>query len=318
MLSDDYLEKGLTALSRTWTKSAMVGHTGAAIVAAYFFCKENSLEDSAQKSLKKLVDNLIAENGQFWDANAKDSDNSLFASHPEEKSNPELLQDILTALDQKISRLRSSGHCTIFASLALKGLRQVPHMTTPSIVGGICKLIEKFNDSPGRGYYGKDKGWISGVPVEPEKHLTPYQNYENVIHAAFNEIIGHDRIKQKGYGGHVHLITHTCALLELAEMGYEDLSQKGYAAHQTHIMLLRSLPPDDENGDVMRFQPAAFSPLIYDYWKAYDPKTESPSALQHGGADHVLKVSYAFFHIIKQIKNPEMRDQYMQQLAYVT
>ena len=52
MLNDDYLVKGLTALSRAWTKSAMVGHTGAAVVAAYYFCKENDLEDSAQAPIK--------------------------------------------------------------------------------------------------------------------------------------------------------------------------------------------------------------------------------------------------------------------------
>ncbi|MBT3606115.1 MAG: hypothetical protein HOE48_02970 [Candidatus Latescibacteria bacterium] len=320
MLSDDYLKKGLVALSRAHTKGAMVAHTGAAVVAAYYFCKENNLEESAQEPFKKIVDATIAENGQFWGANSKDAEaqDALFASHTEEESNPELLQEIVSALDQKIFLLRSAGHCTIFTSLALKGLRQMPHLITPSIVGGVCKLIEKFGDSPGRGYYGKEKGWLSGIPVEPEKHLAPYQNMEHVIQTAFQELIGHNQIKQTGYGGHVHLITHTNALLELEEMGYGELSQKGYLAHQTHIMLLRSLPPDDKNGDPALFQPAAFSSLTYDYWNTYDPKTVASSGLQRGGQDHALKISYAFFHIMKQIKDPDIRDTYMQQLGYVT
>lgn len=320
MLSDDYLEKGLIALSRAHTESGMVAHTGAAVVAAYFFCKENTLEASAQAPFKKIVDTTIAENGQFWHGDSKDAEtlDSLFASHEEEESNPELLEEIVSALDQKISLLRSSGHCTIFASLALKGLHQMPHLITPSIVDGICKLIEGFGDSPGRGYYGKEKGSLSGVPVEPEKHLAPYQNMDHVIQTAFQELIGHDRIKQQGYGGQLHLITHTNALLELEEMGYRELSQKGYHAHQTHIMLLRSLPPDDQNGDPILFQPAEFSSLTYDYWNTYDPKVVASSGLQRGGPDHALKISYAFFHIVKQVKDPDIRDTYMQQLAYVT
>jgi hypothetical protein len=320
LLSDDYLKKGLTALSRAWTKSAMQGHTGAAIIAAYYFCKENDLEASAQKPFQNLVDTLIGENGQFWDPQTKaaEKQDSLFAPHPNEQNNPNLLTHIVSALDQKIAMLRQSGHCTIFASLALKGLRQMPHMITPTIVEGICKLIEKFNDSPGRGYYGKEKGWMSGIPVEPEKHFAPYQNIETVIQAAFQELIASDRIKRKGYGGQVHLITHTCALLELAEMGYIDLSQKGYLAHQTHILLLRSLPPDDEQGDLLHFQPAEFSPLTANYWNTYDPKIESPSALQLGGADHAIKVSYAFFHILNQIKDPNIQMLYLQQLGYLT
>lgn len=319
MLSDEYLTKGLTALSRAWTqKSAMVGHTGAAVIAAYFFCRENELEDRTQELIDKLVDNLIEQNGAFWDKNAKESD-SLFAPYSKEPHNPELLADIISALDQKIAVLRSSGHCTIFASLALKGLKQIPQMITPSVVDGICKLILKFGDSPGQGYYGKEKGWLRGIPVEPEKHLSPYKNIHDVIKAAFHEIITHDRIKQRGYGSHLHLTTHTNALLELDEMGYSELSQKGYHAHQTHIMLLRSLPPDTlEHDEIKRFEPAKFSPLTYDYWNTYDPTQEQKSALQLGGADHVLKISYAFFHILKSVSNVQKQETYLQQLGYVT
>jgi len=104
----------------------------------------------------------------------------------------------------------------------------------------------------------------------------------------------------------------------LEEMGYKDLSQKGYLAHQTHIMLLRSLPPDNEHGDPILFQPAAFSSLTYDYWNTYDPTTVAPSGLGQGGKDHALKISYAFFHILKSINDSETRATYLKQLGYVT
>ncbi|MCZ6680089.1 MAG: hypothetical protein O7E52_22900 [Candidatus Poribacteria bacterium] len=321
MLSESYLEKGITALSRAGEKAPMAGHTGAAVIAAYFFCQNTRLDAATQSMIRKHVDALIEASGKGWYPGSENPEErgALFKPHPAAPSDLHLCQDILSVLDRKITRLRSSGHCTIFASLALKALKRMPSMATPSVVGGICRLIESFSDSPGQGYYGKEKGWIKGIPVAPEEHLPPYENLDSVVHAAFREVVTHDKIRRKGYGSLVHLMTHTNALLDLTEMGSGEMARKGYAAHQTHIMLLRSLPPDlDENDGVVFLKPNPHNPLTYDYWAGVDANQPSASALGLGGMDHILKVNYAFFNLIESVKTPDLQAQYMEHLGYLT
>jgi hypothetical protein len=279
------------------------------------------LEERTQHRLREHVDALIAESGKGWYPGSEHPEErgALFVPYPKEDSDTCLLQEILSVLDQKITRLRESGHCTIFTALALKALHYLPSMITSSVVGGICRLIALFGDSPGKVYSGTEKRWVEGVPVEPDNHVLPYQDTEGLVCAAFTELIRDDKILRAGYGGLVHLITHTNALVELAELGYGELARKGYRAHQTQILSMRSAPPyRDENDTVVVLQPTKESPLTYEYWQQFDPNGVRLSALRRGGIDHALKVSYAFFHIIKYVRDPEMREQCLQQLGYLT
>jgi hypothetical protein len=83
--------------------------------------------------------------------------------------------------------------------------------------------------------------------------------------------------------------------------------------------LLRSLPPlVDENDSVVYFLPTKQSPLSYDYWTTVTPTDESASGIGLGGIDHIFKASYAFFHLMKSIKDCRARNKYMSQLGYVT
>jgi hypothetical protein len=321
MLQDIYLEKGITALARAGYQNPMAGHIGAAVLAAYFFSHENKLDEGAISFLQGVVDDSMEKDRQGWLAGAKDPTaiTEIFSPYPQEQSNPDLVQDIITALDKKIDHLRQSGHCTIFASLALKALKHKADMVTPSITDGICQLIDSFNDSPGQGYYGQEQGWLKGVPVEPDKYLVPYQGSSDLVHAAFGEMARHDKIKRTGYGNLVHLVTHTNALVELDEMGYNDLALRGHDALRTHIMLLRSLPPDrDSNDQTTYLEPTASSPLSTAYWENFNAEDAVPSALGQGGAGHALKVSYAFFHIVSYIKDKDRRNEHIGQIGYLT
>ncbi|NKB72196.1 MAG: hypothetical protein GKR89_34390 [Candidatus Latescibacteria bacterium] len=310
MLADSYLTRGITALAKAGSTKSMVGHPGAAVVAAYFFSREHQLDKRALAGLKGAVDTIIADGGKTW-APTLDDQGALFSPFPKEQADEALLLDIAAALEGKITRLRESGHCTIFAALALRGLRHKPDLITPSIVAGICNLISLFNDNPGQGYYGAEKGWLRGLPVDPAQHLSPYQTLEDVVDTAFGELLGHDKIKRKGYGSHLHLITHTGALIDLAEMGYTDLAQQGFEAHQTHIMLLRSLPPDlDAEGNSQRIQHRDLDPLTHAYWDVFQTD-------ENRIRDHECKVNYAFFRIINYVKDRALRDQCMEQLGYL-
>ena len=269
MLDESYLTQGLTALGRSASRP-MAGHTGAAIIAAYFFTRENELEESAGDVLREIVDEIIAKDGEEWGLGAEQSDDlpALFAPYAQEVPDPDLLSAISAALEPKIALLRESGHCTIFASLALKALKHRPEMVTPAVVGGICQLIEHFGDSPGQGHYGEEEGWLEGVAVDPAAGPASYEDLDDAIVAACHELIEDDKINRAGYGGLVHLTTHTNALVELTEMGYGALARKGFSAHRTHIALLRGLPPDrSKTGSKVRLVPAEHDPRTRAYWQ---------------------------------------------------
>ena len=54
----------------------------------------------------------------------------------------------------------------IFAAIAVRAIHDHPTYATPSIIEGIRKLVGGFDGAgPGRGYYGKQRGWIAGDKV---------------------------------------------------------------------------------------------------------------------------------------------------------
>ena len=63
---------------------------------------------------------------------------------PQEEPDPDLLNNIVTVLNENIGELHGIGHNIIFATFALRALSIVPDMATPSIVGSICRLIQFF------------------------------------------------------------------------------------------------------------------------------------------------------------------------------
>ena len=74
----------------------------------------------------------------------------------------------------------------------MRALQDHPQYATPSIVGGIRKLIEKFNgEVPGRGYYGKQRGWIRGdkVAVPQDDRLPDYDEEQGMVKVVVDELI---------------------------------------------------------------------------------------------------------------------------------
>jgi hypothetical protein len=101
MLSSDYLIKGITGLSRASQGSPMEGHYGAAVIAAYYFCRENDLDKKTEKAVQKQIDQLISKFEPF------------FISLPAEDPEPGAISHIIQALDVNVHELRAIGHNVI-------------------------------------------------------------------------------------------------------------------------------------------------------------------------------------------------------------
>jgi hypothetical protein len=86
MLEDIYLLRGLDALSRTHETNYFTdGHRGAAIIAAYYLCREVEPEEGAADHIRALID-------QHW------THTPLCAPMPDEAPEPKGIQRITLAL----------------------------------------------------------------------------------------------------------------------------------------------------------------------------------------------------------------------------
>lgn len=232
-VSIEYLSKGLTALANAAKKDWFPGHFGAAIIAGEFLISECGLDDVASL-VRKSMDNFInTQPSLFKEINNKESDNNW-------------KEKILHSIRLNLDKLRTSGHGVIFGTLALKAFTLREELRTKGIVDGIVKLLELTAKDGLDRYY--DIPNYDEVKVEPSDNIPEYKDELDLINACFSEldVVYEDEfINNKSYfftGCKIHGITHAHALCMLDELGYKDLSKKGYENHRLQMKLNRHKP----------------------------------------------------------------------------
>ncbi len=272
MIRFEYLSKGLNALARAHHMSSMAGHLGAAVIAGYFVGEQRpDLDPEVYQGIEGDLERIMRGESVFGKKMAKTSplaDPELFEPFAKEKADETLIDGIAEALEESIGKPRESGHNVIFASLAIRALEQHPELATPAVVDGIRKLMVLFNNAhPGSGYYGSEKGRISGNQITlPEQDGTPpYDDMEGMASAVFDEVIRQTPESHRvGYGGLVHVINHAAAIADLANSGYSELVPLAIGSHRRHLRLWRNLPNvADEKGPV---PVSRFAPHSAAYW----------------------------------------------------
>lgn len=272
MIDFDYLSKGLNALARAHHMSSMAGHLGASLIAGYFVGEQRpDLDPEVFAGIEDDLGRVMRGESVFGKKMAKQSklaDSELFESFPREKPDQSLVDDIAEELEKSIDQPRQSGHNVIFASLAIRALREHPELATPSVAGGIRKLMTLFIDAtPGNGYYGKEKGRIHGhrITLPEDDGTPPYDDIEGMAIVMLDEAIHlKPEVQRIGYGGMVHLINHAAAIADLADYGYAELAPRAVNSHRHHLRLWRNLPNvaiEKEPVPVSRFPPHAAA-----YW----------------------------------------------------
>ena len=227
----------------------------------------------------------------------------LFEPFGEERPQEESISTIAEALSGNIEKTRQSGHNVIFAAIALRALHDHPTYATPSIVEGIRKLIRGFDgQGPGRGNYGRKRGWIVGdnVPLAADDdRFPPYDSLASMAEVVAGDLIRWASVRRQGFGGLYHVVNHAAGLAELAQYGHRDLAQQGLAAHRRHIRLWRSLPDvEEERGPVRRSE---HDPRTAAYW------TTAPLRRDSAMLTHRIKTLYGFFTLFRLIGHPAKR-----------
>jgi hypothetical protein len=292
----------------------MAGHLGAALAAGYFFGEEHhDLDDKVHAAICEELDRVMRGEEQWFDPEkAKLTVHELFEPFPAEPPQKELISTIAESLSGNIEKTRESGHNVIFTSLAIRALHDHPVYATPTLVQGIRKLIEGFNGAgPGRGYYGQKRGWILGdaVSLPADDSFPPYKNESEMAEVVLDELIRSAPVRRQGFGGLWHVINHAAAITELSRYGFEDLARKGFAAHQHHVRLWRTLPDvQEELGAVKRAQQ---DPRTPEFWKTGALKRDSARLT------HRIKTLYGFFTLARFVEDKAKRKTAEQSLLYL-
>ncbi len=286
LLDPAYLEKGLTAMARAdgW----FAAHWGAAVLAGYYLCRDNRLDDATVAAIQRQLDALIRLRGE------------QFAPLPEERADEALIGNVPKALRPAIEGgLRVHGHAVIFASLATKALRDAPHMARPTLVDGLCGLSREI---------------ATRTPERPHGETAAYVDTQAMIEATFvslarfRPLLGRPSIRRPNF---THMITHTDGLANLEMMGLPDLARAGYAGHAAHIAA--PVPAVDANADADAARARLEEVMSTRYWE--DKRNieqwnrvwgvpENPNGYWVASG-HLFKVLYAYHRLIRRVKDAE-------------
>lgn len=304
MIDFEYLYKGICGLANAHRAGTMAGHLGAAVTAGYFFGEDQSdLPDGVFNGVEGELERVIAGEEGIW-FNAKKSGvtpTELFEPFPKQEPSPNSIKSIGTALRENIGTLRQSGHNVIFASAAIRALSDHENYATPQIVTGVRKLIEGFNKvSPGRGYYGKEKDWLTGnqVKLNDDNNFPKYTSIPQMVDVTIGELIETAAIRRQGFGGLWHIINHAAAITELDRYGFKELAGAGLPAHHQHIRLWRSLP--DVEGELGAVTKAEHDPREPVYWEGMLKRDDARLT-------HRIKTLYGFYTLRRFIDDEETR-----------
>lgn len=270
MIDFRYLQLGVTALGRAHRAGTMAGHLGAAVVAGYFIGEDlPDLPDRVERGIEGELDRVMAGEEAIW-FNAKAAGVTpaeLFEAFPEESPSPSMLGAIVKSLRKTVGATRQSGHNVIFASIALRALRDHEELATATVIRGVCQLTDAFaNAHAGRGYFGKDRGWLNGSQVDPspESDFPAYDSIPTMARVTIDELIATGAIHKQGFGGLWHVINHAAAIVELDRYGAGETALAALPAHHHHVRLWRMLPDvSDELGPLAK---AEHDPREAVYW----------------------------------------------------
>jgi len=315
MVNFEYLYRGLCGMANSTKASSMAGHLGAAVVAGYFIGEDHpELPDGVCKAIERDLNRITGGEESIWfnPKKAGISASELFKPLPKESSRPQSIDDIAEALANNIGKARQSGHNVIFASIALRALKEHPDHATPKLLSGVTRLIRAFdNQHPGRGYYGKGVGWKNGnqAPMADAKSVPPYDSLTNMAEVMIDQLIATASEHRRGFGGLFHLTNHAAALAELDRLGYEELAMEGLAAHRQHLRLYRALPNLTE--ELGRLEHTAENPFETAYWKRMESK-------QWGAwLTHRIKTLYGFHTVLRFVEDPKKREAAKKQFGYL-
>ena len=277
-----YLKRGIEALSDASCCGPLSGHGGAAVITAYYFCRENALDEGTVRRVRGKLDAFMLGAGEAFDVKR---------DHAGPPASPHRIAETLA---ESVSSLRAGGHDAIFASLALKALRDFPELAVEPVVDGLCRMLRNF---------------AAAFPVQTSRYdlehpLDPYRTTQDIVRATSLAILRQPPGMRMS--SVLHWVTHADALVTLAELGYDEVARLGHKAHQQAINHPgRASSPSGEDWST---GPRWFKS---GYWESRE--------LRDGfwGAGHAFKFPYSILKLANRLQGPDEKANGLERVSWL-
>lgn len=230
-MDETYLRRGISGLSRvldshlpddTTDRNWFSGHWPCAVVAAYYFCRDNRLEPGVDEVVTREVDRLMARFSPLFAPDDPEPDGEGDADAPGRDG-------LARALEASVDRYLVSGHNAIYAAYAVQVLTEAPELASPAVRNRLQALIAYFA--------GRTDGIDPREALAAGTALTPpYADESDLVRHVFARLRHAPRLTDRRrllFDG--HLITHAHALVTLARCGYGPVARRGFDAHRVHL-----------------------------------------------------------------------------------
>lgn len=300
------LEEGLSIISQCKQQTGDIwqAHIGAAVIASYFFMKENRLPiemervitDQSRSMREKYVSEIREEGAEQVDYQKAES-------------------IILESLGETIDELHWVGHNVIYAALSLAALEELGGWSTKSGVEGIAELIRSFAKTiPGRSWIGFSASEVKKVEINKSdgiheitdsKQLSVFildelSLFKQIYHAeAHHDLIG-------------HMLTFSHALNILFDLGHVTYFRRGLPPLYKLVKVLRASRDLDLNSPIRLISPVDHLPLVRakrmerlpiepEFWS----RDFSENEWDFG---HIFKFPFSFYNHMNRVPGEKARE----------
>ncbi|MBT7166146.1 MAG: hypothetical protein HN904_25425 [Victivallales bacterium] len=301
-MHEDYLRKGIVALSRVLDsgypgsdRGWFAGHWPCAVIAAYYFCRDNPVDPGVDAAVTREVERVI------------DRHRELFAPHEAETGvETRRVEGLVRSLQASITRFMVSGHNVIYAAYAVRVLADKPELGTPPVLNGLQALI---------GYFaGRTDGVVPSQSLVDGKSLTPeYGSDDDMIAGVFATLQYAPRLSDRHrilFDGHT--MTHAHALALLSRLGFGAIARQGHASHRVHMEQNRETQSQHINERWTEKVTVDDHPFTCAFW---DRDFDRFDRQWEWG--HVFKYLYSFYDLVDRVDDPRINRCCEMQLAYL-
>ncbi len=242
------VEKGLIGLANAGSLDGgnwFVGHFGAEVLSLAFLLLNKQVEPDAEGLVFKRIDEIFTVQAKFFDTPI----NSSTATKTKSIGASPELNDLESKVQACSSQLYIDGHHTIYGALALKAFNLYPELVKPALIQGLTSLLTVCESA------GFDRYYKLPSKALTDKKLIEKYTFTSPLCAAESALEQHHTIYPDGEadgqfyffsGSRLHLITHAQAILDLQNLGYDDIASNALKAYTQHcICINESKSPTD-------------------------------------------------------------------------
>jgi len=302
MISEEFLDKGLTALGRC-CHAPWDAHFAAAVLAGFYFSSNNCLSAVTERNLEAQLRLLIR------------TKPALFEPYARNGRVADAFGPVVEALETSVDKLSELGHNCIFSAYALRALKDLDAFRHDEAIRDIATVIRTFHDGPARYWLRIRKGH------DPRKLSIPHRTIftDNLPAPAMARTILSELPKfehvytQMGSKSHIgHLLTQSQALVTLQELGFPELANRGSYSLECRFLLLKDSQPH-QSSPLSFYTPATRSALLPTepaYWLQDFTHCEWDEG-------HVFKYTFSFHELLNRSGDPELNQCAAEKFRYL-